>query len=376
MRSGNLKMVFWYLIYFFAGSCVGVSSLSAASANPALQQAKKEAEGKGYIFLTNRDEVVAQAKKEGKLRVLSAEDPNVIKASVEAFKKKYPFIDVRAEDVDGTEVYQRMLQEMKAGVAKWDVNYLAFDYYPDYLPYQKKFDILGMAQHGVLNLPASLVDPVNRHIVALQSNAQVIAYNKELISSEKVPATWEDFLKPEFKDRKFVVDVRPKVFAALVPAWGLEKTVDFAKKVASQKPIWLRGDAQIITHLMAGQFPMAMGENYKVFVRVQKKDVKGVLGYKVVEPVPVRLSETEGVLAASESPYAALLWLEFQAGPEGQKIRDEIDLSASIYTPGSAHEQLVQGKKVSLLAWDHYLKMAAYEEQMVKAFGFPRAEKR
>jgi ABC-type Fe3+ transport system substrate-binding protein len=349
---------------------------AAAAPSTALVKAKQEAEKQGYVFFTSRDEIVEHAKREGKLRVLSAEDPNVIKATTEAFKKKYPFIDVRSEGVDGLEVYQRMIQEMKAGLAKWDVNYVAFDFYSDYLPHQKKFDLLGMAQNGVLQMPTGLVDPANRHIVALQSNAQIVAYNKELIAAEKVPSVWEDFLKPEFRDRKFATDVRPKAFAALVPAWGLEKVVDLAKKTAAQKPIWLRGDAQMITFLMNGEYPLLLGVNYKTFVRVQKKDTKGVLAYKAAEPLPVRLSETEGVLDKSDNPHAALLWLEFQAGPEGQRIRDEVDLAASVFTPGSAHEQLGRGKKVSLLAWEHYLKMGSYEEETVKAFGFPRAEKK
>jgi len=252
---------------------------------------------------------------------------------------------------------------------------VAFDFYPDYLPYQKKFDILGMAQRGVLQMPAGLVDPQNRQVVALQSNAQIVAYNKELISRDKVPSTWEDFLKPEFNNRKFATDVRPKVFAALVPAWGLEKVVALAQKIAAQKPIWLRGDARMVTFLMNGEYPLLLGVNYKVLKRVQKKDGKGVLDYKVAEPLPVRLSETEAVLQNSGNPHAALLWLEFQAGPEGQKLRDDIDLSASVFTPGSAHEELGHGRKVSLLAWEHYLKMGMYEEQIVKAYGFPRAEK-
>jgi ABC-type Fe3+ transport system substrate-binding protein len=64
---------------------------------------------------------------------------------------------------------------------------------------------------------------VNRSIVAVQSNMQVIAYNKEMISGDKVPDSWEGFLAPEFKGKKFLLDVRPKPLAALVPLWGLEK---------------------------------------------------------------------------------------------------------------------------------------------------------
>jgi iron(III) transport system substrate-binding protein len=353
-----------------------VSALAAAASSPSLIKAKQEAEAKGLVFLTNHDEIIAQAKKEGKIRVLSGQDQNSLKAVIDAFRKKYPFIDVRGEAIDGTEIYTRMLHEMKAGLARWDVNYLAGDFYPEYVPLQKKFDLLGMAQHGVLEIPVKMVDPVNRQVVALQSNIQVVAFNKELISADKVPTTWEDFVKPEFKARRFATDVRPKNFAALVPAWGLEKTVAFAKKLAAQNPVWLRGDAQMVTYLMSGEFPLLLGPNYKTVVRIQPKDVKGVLGYKVVEPIPTRLSQTQAVLGTAESPHAALLWLEFQAGSEGQKILDEVDLSASIFSPGSAHERLTRGKPLSLVAWEHYPKMGGYEEEIVKAFGFPRAEKK
>lgn len=370
-----MKTTVLWVAVFLVSPWLQIFNVYAATA-PTLIKAKQEAESKGYIFLTSFEEIVTQAKKEGRLRILSAEDPSVLKATAEAFQKKYPFINVRPEGIEGTEVYLRTLEEMRSGFAKWDVNYLAPDFYPEYLPYQKKFDILGMAQHGVLKIPPKLVDPYNRHVVALQSNAQIVAYNKELISGEKVPTNWEDFLKPEFKDRKFATDIRPKLLATLVPAWGLEKTLDFSKKLGEQKPVWMRGDAQIITQLMMGQFPIALGQNYKTFVRVQKKDVANVMGLKIVEPLPVRLSETEAVLATAENPHAALLWLAFQAGPEGQKIRDDIDLAASIFSPNSKHEQLAKGKTVSLVAWDHYLKMSKYEEDIVKALGFPRADKK
>jgi hypothetical protein len=100
------------------------------------------------------------------------------------------------------------------------------------------------------------------------------------------------------------------------------------------------------------------------------------LGYKVIEPIPTRLSGPLAVLATAENPHAALLWLEFQAGPEGQKILDDIDLAASIYSPGSAHGRLTQGRNISLLAWQHFPKAETYSQEIVKAFGFPREEKK
>ena len=370
------KTYLWVVFCLIASWLETVNVFAAAAPSASLLKAKKAAEANGFVFYADHDEIVSRAKKEGKLVVFSGQDLTSLKAVTEAFKKKYPFIDVRANGIDGTEVYQRMLQEMKAGLAKWDVNYVAFDFYSDYLPLQKNFDILGMAEQGVLTMSPNMVDPVNRHIVALQSNIQVAAYNRELIAPDKVPGTWEDFLKPEFKDKKLATDVRPKNLAGLVPAWGLEKTLAYSKKLAAQNPVWLRGDAQIVTYLMTGQFAIALAPNYKTIERVKRKDVKGVLGYKVIEPIPTRLSGPLAVLATAENPHAALLWLEFQAGPEGQKILDDIDLAASIYSPGSAHGRLTQGRNISLLAWQHFPKAETYSQEIVKAFGFPREEKK
>jgi ABC-type Fe3+ transport system substrate-binding protein len=357
-------------------SIQALSGYAATTPGPSLLKAKQEAEAKGYIFFSTHEEIVAQAKKEGRLYALSSTEQDVLNASAEAFKKKYPFINVRCEEVQGTETYQRMLQEMKAGVAKWDVNYVAFDNYEDYLPHQKKYDLVGMAQHGVLKIVPDLVDPVNRHIVALGGHFQAVAYNKKLIAPAQVPDTWDGFLRPEFKDRKLTTDVRAVMFAALVPAWGLEKTVDFARRLAAQKPIWLRGVSRIINSIKAGEMPVGLGLNGSSILREVNKDVTGSLALKIVEPVPLRLAGSESILATASNPHAALLWLEFQASSEGQKVRDEVNRNASFLTPGSIQAELIRGKTVSLLGYKHYREMGRYQEEVVKAFGFPRAEKR
>jgi ABC-type Fe3+ transport system substrate-binding protein len=347
----------------------------SATAISTLLKAKQQAETKGYIFLTSHDEIVENAKKEGKLRVLSAQEPVSTKAMVTAFNRKYPFIEVNVEEVTGLETYQRILQEMRAGLGKdWDVNYLAWDSYGEYLPYLKKFDILGMAEHGVVQIPSKMIDPIHRHVVALQSNVHIVAYNKEIISSDKVPNKWEDFLKPEFQGKKFGLDVRAKALPALVPVWGLEKVLDMARKLAAQNPIWYQGETRVRAQLAAGEINLLHGPNFKGVIRQQKKEVRKVIEYKATEPVPARLSEAEAILAAAANPHAALLWLEFQASPEGQRVLDETDIAASLLSPGSVHEQLTSGKKVSIVGWDHFQKVGEYEKKIVQALGFPRAD--
>src|SRR3990172_4989839 len=113
-------------IFFFINSIIvcwlAGSDLFAASPSPDLLKAKKEAEAKGLVFETSRDEIVAKAKKEGRVRVMSAMEPDTYPHIVKAFKQQYPFIDISLEEITGTDAVQRFLLELQAGTARdWDV---------------------------------------------------------------------------------------------------------------------------------------------------------------------------------------------------------------------------------------------------------------
>src|SRR5437867_7337311 len=166
-----------------------VSPTAHATAAAAATKAKYEAETQGYAFELSHNDIVSKAKREGRLRVITSLEDDKLKPVAEAFRKKYPFIELRAEEIGGTDTYQRMLLEMKAGAARgWDINFIAGDFYDEYLPHQKRFDILGMAQQGILQIPVGMIDPVNRNIVAYTTNTMVVAYNKNLLSDEKGPS--------------------------------------------------------------------------------------------------------------------------------------------------------------------------------------------
>jgi ABC-type Fe3+ transport system substrate-binding protein len=351
-----------------------VSPTAHATAAAAATKAKYEAETQGYAFELSHNDIVSKAKREGRLRVITSLEDDKLKPVAEAFRKKYPFIELRAEEISGTDTYQRMLLEMKAGAARgWDINFIAGDFYDEYLPHQKRFDILGMAQQGILQIPVEMIDPVNRNIVAYTTNTMVVAYNKNLLSDEKVPSQWEEFLKPEFHGRKFLADIRPQFTSALVPAWGLEKTLQFAKKISAQNPVWVGGHSRAISALSTGEHGVYLGANLTGTKRFMSKDVTGALRYKIVEPIPIRIGDHEAVFEKADSPYAALLWLEFVSGPEAQKLI-EAGYKGSVFSPGTTAFQVARAKKVSLVDWRHYTKMQEYLRLVVEAYGFPKAE--
>jgi iron(III) transport system substrate-binding protein len=349
---------------------------ASSSSSTSIGKAKQQAEAKGFVFESSHDEIVAKAKREGKLRALIGWDPPNHSHLIAAFKKKYPFIDVHRQEISGSDGGQRFFLELKADrVKNWDVIHINTDHYGEFPPYLKKFDIRGMAEQRVLAIPDGMIDPKSRNIVALGNIVDVVGYNRQLISSEKVPNTLEDFLKPELKGRKFFTDIRPIAYAALVPELGISWMVDYARKLAAQEPVWVRGFTRAYMAIMAGEHALHSFGNYNAIIRIARNDPKQSLAFKVVEPVPVRIHEPQGVYRLAEHPYAALLWLEFQAGPEGQKIIDQYEpLKSSIYAPGSELEKLIRGRRISVKGFDNWEAYTQWVGLLTEAFGFPKAQ--
>jgi len=368
----------------FSVSIVFASALvfsAMAAAEPSMLEAKKKAEAKGYIFETGHDEIVAKAKKEGRVKALTGLDPETFPHMIESFKKKYPFINVEMVEITGPDAAQRFLMELKAGTApEWDTANVSTEFYAEYAPFAKKFDVLGMAEHGVLGISPKMVDPKYRTTVSLTSGVSVPVYNKNLISADKVPDKWEDFLKPEFKGRKFMVDIRTHIFAAF-PACpeqglGLEWAVKLARGLRDQEPIWVRGNSRAIRAIHSGEYSLHFATHYQSVVRAMQKDPTGTLQFKILEPVPLRLGNTEMVLNSAPHPYASLLLLEYFASPEGQEIIDKYyPLIASVFSPGSNLSKLLKGKKLCVNGFDTFHQSAKWMAQAVEAFGFPKAEK-
>jgi hypothetical protein len=132
---------------------------------------------------------VAGAKKEGRVRALTLLSRSTYQIMINAFKKRYPFIsDVYVQEAGATEAPQRFLLELSAGRGTdWDVFSVAPDFYNEYIPYIKKFDILGMAEQKVLAIPRGMIDPKNRISVSIASSIHVLAIIKSWSQKKECP---------------------------------------------------------------------------------------------------------------------------------------------------------------------------------------------
>jgi len=367
---------------FFASVCLLLAGWSfnpavyAASVSSALLEAKKAADSKGFLFLTSRDEIVAKAKQEGTLRVISSLDAETFKPMMESFSKKYPFIKIRMDEIGGPEALQRFLLELKAGTVKdFDTSEASSEFYVENAAHAMKFDLLGMAQQGVLEINPKMVDPDYRNVVAVASSICSIAYNKNRLAPDAVPDKWEDFLKPELKGRKFVADVRPQCMASLMAGMGEEWVVKYARQIKDQQPVWIRGNARAMGAIATGEQPVHQMTFYNSCVEASRKDPTKSLVCKIIEPAPVYLRENQFVVKSGVHPHAALLFIEHMASREGQKVIDDYEpIKSSVYTDGEV-ARLLKGKKVSVNDHRTFQNTPKWMKMVVDAYGFPRAEK-
>ena len=137
-----------------------------------------------------------------------------------------------------------------------------------------------------------------------------------------------------------------------------------------------RAPTRTIVSVSLGEIPIFMGANLGSVIRAMEADPTKSLGYKIVEPVPVRLSDHEAVIGSAKHPSATLLWLEFRISRQGQgqEILDKIE-AGSAFLQGSTNEKVVQGKRLSLVGWDHMTRLPEYQRNVVEAYGFPKAQK-
>jgi iron(III) transport system substrate-binding protein len=349
----------------------------SAAANTALPATRQEAPTPGQIVAASHDEIVAKAKKEGSLRALLGFDRATIKAMREGFGKKYPFIKTHFEEFTGTDAAQRYLLELKAAKGSdWDITHVTAELQDEFLPYLEKIDLLGMAQDKVLQMQPKMVSPTDRNIVALSSTVDLVAYNKRLVAADKLPKTWDDFLKPEYSGRKFLADVKPNSLAGLVPSKGLEWVETFARQLAGQQPVWVRGHTRYLNAMQAGEYGLFCGVYYHTVMRLKQRGAQD-LEVLMLEPVPVRLTESHAITKGARRAHAAILFFEYVAGAEGQKILYDVEpFKSSIYASGSKTGELTRGRKTSIIDWDHLVKQQDYMERIVAAYGFPREERK
>lgn len=316
-------------------------------------------------------EIVALAKKERKVRFCSSSpDEKAAKKFLQGFHEKYPGITVEYTRCRGTATRERILSELLAGQVDYDLIHVSGVLIPKY----KKAGVLvgPFDWEELFSVKPIYISP-DRFFVAAGASTYGMVYNPKVVPKKLVPRTWEDCLDPYWKG-KFLVDTRPNTFVNLYWAWGKEKFLNYARRLAANKPIWMRGQTTQMGLVALGEFPMLCGAYISSARRFLSRDPSADLAIAIPNEMPANLYATLGVVKGARSPNAALLLAGWLA-TDGQLVYESVIFRGSPLDERTEMAKMVKeaGAKVVFRGWDlSPAEAVKITREILEAWGFPK----
>jgi iron(III) transport system substrate-binding protein len=265
-----------------------------------------------YAWAQSEAELIAGAKKEGKVVFWSSMRIEDSRALAAGFEARYPFIKVDIFRAGGEQIVNRALTEHLAGKTTYDVlNAFALKVL------QNKGLLQPYATPEATHYPVGFKDPQN-FWVSLYSGYNVIGYNTKLVSKAEAPRNWDDLLHPRWKGKLLMDDEEYFWHAGMLKHWGEEKGRKYMEALSRQGLQFRNGHALLADLLSIGEFPAAVVV-YPDHIEQMKAKGQTVDWVKSSDPILVNLAPV-AVAARAPQPNAAKLFLNYSISKEGQEI--------------------------------------------------------
>jgi iron(III) transport system substrate-binding protein len=251
-----------------------------------------------------------EAHKEGRVRWSSSTNLDRVQPLLDAWKKKYPGIQIEYHRLSGRKLADRAISEYRAG--------------------RREFDILGTSAVTFLALKEARVirpylspetatfrkgakDP-NGWWSSEYSNVLAITCNKKRVQSP--PNNWKELTDPRWKGDFSIDKERFQWFRALQKLYGEEGAKQLILAYKKNGALIRRGGTLEAQLVAAGEYSCTLGAYLNSAYLLNKRGAP--LIYTV--PEPVLLSPSITMMARfPPHPYAALLLYDHIASPEGME---------------------------------------------------------
>jgi ABC-type Fe3+ transport system substrate-binding protein len=352
-----------------------VPELNLDGASAEVKAAADAAAERDLNFVADHDQIVECAKKEGEVAIQTSSDE--FDPFKEGFEKAYPDIEAEFIVLSGTAT-ERFLLEAESGAARnYDVGYPAPEAYKE-IAAMMGYDIEGMASAGILDIPAATIDEDLHTVVSPGSSGIALAYNRDLISEDELPTSWEELGEPRFSrdelGMSMDVDLNNVAVLSVDPEWGTDRVIALSEAMAKNEPIFADSHTSATLLVQSGEVAISPFVNLHSAYREVLNDPEGPLQVAFIEPVPVRQSEASGVMRDAEHPCSALLYIEWLASDPAQEILDADPLQASLSWDGSMMADMIGDSQTVIAEADQIAELSDAIASVQEAFGFPTAE--
>lgn len=267
-----------------------------------------------YSGADRQEFLEAGARNEKSLTVFSSTGNPAIANIVEAFTKKYPYLDVQVPCClnSPSNVITRGLAEFQSGRSNIGV----VETFVSGVNVLRSADLLTTftTPNSSLHIEQS-TDPDGYYVVT-RSAQRGLAVNTKAVPLSEVPKTWDELLDPKWKGRIAVAG--GEAATGLIAYFQDNLPPDYLNKFAAQEPRLIEVTARALAEmLIAGEVEISPTIT-RAHISKAIKDGAPV-AFTPIEPV---LSISTGVALpkSSPSPHAAMLFIDFVTSPEGQKI--------------------------------------------------------
>lgn len=258
--------------------------------------------------------LIDAAKKEGKLVWYTSMPTDPAVAFLEAFRKKYPFLDTSEFYRGGSlPVYNRINIETQAAKNIVDVSHVAI--LSAYSEWKNKGWLMKYDSPEYAGYPANVKDP--GYWGPLRTFALIMAYNTKLLPPNEVPKKWADLTNPKWKGLLAVEGTDSG--AQYQQYYALKKILgpNYWNEIAKNKPRVYDGAGATSNALLRDEIRLGMlGYCYGVYQyrELEKAPIQGVWPEEGVPIVVCPLT----IHKSAPHPNAAKLFLDWALSREGQ----------------------------------------------------------
>jgi iron(III) transport system substrate-binding protein len=305
-------------------------AVAAALAIPAFAQGKTVADLSASLSGPDREQkLIEGARKEGELNIYTSAQTDDMGALVQAFEKKYG-IKVSVWRSSSEKVLQRAVQEARGNRHTMDVSETNG---PELEAMSREKILEKVASPHHKDLIPQAIRP-HGEWVGTRLNVFVQAYNTNAVKKEELPKSWEDLANPKWKGKLGIEQEDADWLAGQFAELGEARAQKVFRDIVNANGISVRKGHTLLTQLVAsGEIPLALTVyNYKA---EQLKQKGAPIDWFHIGPAIARPNGV-GIAKKAPHPHAALLFYDFEIGPEGQKIlagRDFVPTSKKVDTP-------------------------------------------
>ena len=256
---------------------------------------------------------IEAAKREGSLMIYNSMTPSQMQILQNAFKARYPFIEIKVFRAVGERLLTKVITEAQAGRHEFDV-FQSGDTQAYFL--KKKDLLMKYLSPEAKFLPKAFVDSEG-HWAALYIMPKIIGYNTRMVKTPEVPRTDEDLLNPRWKGKIATDHTKPEPFFWILKRMGRERGLAYLKKLAAQELKFYAGLSLLTNLLAAGEFPVGL---FTYLHSIEEAKSKGAPVEWVAQDQVFTKFQPVSVAAKAPHPAAAKLFIDWGLSLQGQKL--------------------------------------------------------